>query len=279
MKAKEYWRRVRRVQPERTARRMRKSEPTRGSQHRLPIGFVGIDASLSGTGIAILDETDDAILAGDTVHRLYAWTTKSTVQKRAPEILSWYKPPKGVGNDHRHRLHRVAFLAEWTLQALRRACYRYREIIVGIEQYAHSGRGRGASDIHELVGAVKLWLWQVRIPFRLYAPTSIKLAATGNGQADKGDMKVAAWQKFKVDTTRLSDGGSNVVDALLTADLVRYEHEVRTGKVPLGKCPPAVRRVLSQKTKANPVELTKRPLVVRDDIISAQLVQPVFGDV
>jgi crossover junction endodeoxyribonuclease RuvC len=63
--------------------------------------------------------------------------------------------------------------------------------LVAYEGYAMgvpAGKGR-AFDLGELGGVLKLMLWERKIPILIVPPTSLKLFATGSGNADKEQVK------------------------------------------------------------------------------------------
>lgn len=63
--------------------------------------------------------------------------------------------------------------------------------LVVLEDYAHAA-AQGAHQIGELGGVIRLALHRRRIPHVEVAPASLKLYATGKGNASKDDVLVAA---------------------------------------------------------------------------------------
>jgi hypothetical protein len=128
---------------------------------------------------------------------------------------------------------------------------------------------------------VKAGLWQRGIPLRVYDPSSVKLASTGNGDAKKPDMVKAACTRFAALSAELpallqenENAAGNIADAALIAALLREELKVRAGRVPLDTLPERLRRVFLRVTKAAPEALTTRPFLERKGIDQPQ---PVFA--
>ena len=63
---------------------------------------------------------------------------------------------------------------------------------VGLEGYAYSSFTNNLTQIAEMTGLLKYFLYQSAIPYNIYTPTSIKKSATGKGNAKK-DMMYEAW--------------------------------------------------------------------------------------
>jgi Holliday junction resolvasome RuvABC endonuclease subunit len=245
-------RRIRRVVPERAP------SPDQGCR---PIVVVGIDPSITGTGVAVF--------VGDAVRYVWGWTDRAVLQKRSPGVLSFYAPPKSA--DRRHRLDRIERLVDWTMGRVRRAV-ELGEVHVAIEGYAFAGRGRNVHDIYEMVGCVKQRLWEADIPFRVYDPGSVKLAATGYGNADKGDMKLAAWQHFSLDFTKMGAAGGDLADAVLIGSLLRDELRLKRGDVLPKDLRSDVRKVLERTTKTQKDPLMSRPLIRRTGFVAAKVI-------
>jgi Holliday junction resolvasome RuvABC endonuclease subunit len=220
--------------------------PAAGDKPRV---CIGIDASLVGHSIAIIDQ-------GGAVEWVNGWTDKPATQKRHPEHLSYFKADE-ASDDH-SRLHRIHFLFEWTKAVIndwREGC----DVHVAIEGYAFSGKGVRASDLHELGGRIKQWLMLEGIPFRVYIPTSIKKAWTGAGNADKALMQMACYKLTDLDFTQIAQGGDGLADAVLIGMLLYHELARKDGVKT--KAPKSLWDVLTKKTKAEPIPLVKRRLV------------------
>lgn len=213
---------------------------------------IGVDPSITGTGLAVFRD-------GELVH-YKAWTEIKTLYKKHSDVLCWYCPPKG----HRSlgdRARRIWMVVDWILQEIDQATMHGGRTAVAIEGYAHSARSRSMSDLHELGGQIKRGLLTRGIPFRIYDPLSIKIAATGEAMADKGDIKIACLQKLDLSVTKYGKAGENISDACMIGWLLEQERALRDGRVELKHADPNVRRVMLRTTKPEPVAFISLPLI------------------
>jgi Holliday junction resolvasome RuvABC endonuclease subunit len=214
---------------------------------------VGIDPSLSGTGIAAV--------SGSMVIDYYGWTTKKTEQKRNSR-LSWMKFPAKA--DERDRVWRTETVAGWVSDVVLYLQRKYRkDAFIALEGYSFNSRSSRASDIHELCGLIKLHLWREEIPVRIYPPSTLKMAVTGRGDADKGDMKIACFRKFNLEVTEIGSAGENIADAVLLAGLLSAELAIRDGRMTMEDLDAHARRALLHTTKKEPEAIISRPFLLR----------------
>ena len=66
---------------------------------------------------------------------------------------------------------------------------------INIEGYSFGSRGSAVFDVAELGGIVRWHLHTLGYEYRIVSPSSLKKAATGKGNADKGAMLAAAIRK------------------------------------------------------------------------------------
>lgn len=125
--------------------------------------IIGIDLSLTSTGIAIWD-------AG--------WDMTTTIK---PGAL------RGV-----HRLDFIKGAVEH---------YAYRSHIAVIEGYSYGSRNSRQHSIGEAGGLVRHSLWAQNITTVEVPPKTLKKFATGNGNASKQDMIEAAAEKFNAEVS------------------------------------------------------------------------------
>ena len=160
--------------------------------------ILGLDLSLSNTGVAIIDKKS----------RLRGWRSIKT------------DPSDGT------KIERIDYIAELILEQVEL----YNPHLIIIENYAFSRR-TAIADLAELGGIVKRELWRFTgVPecWMLMAPSHCKKEFTGKGTASKDEMIAAAQPWFDAyslgqptDIDRLND---NVCDALALAEVGRREY-------------------------------------------------------
>ncbi|MFE3202145.1 Holliday junction endonuclease [Embleya sp. NPDC059237] len=147
-----------------------------------PPRVVGLDLSLTGTGVARYDGTTTCVksptLQGDA--RLVAIARAVEDAIRCVDPNTGAVPPLTHGNP----------TADLTV----------------VEDLPRNARGAGATGMAQ--GAARVALVRLRAPYALVPPAALKKYATGNGNADKADMRMALYQRTGID---LRD--NNEVDA------------------------------------------------------------------
>jgi Holliday junction resolvasome RuvABC endonuclease subunit len=114
------------------------------------VNVIGLDLSLTSTGIATIDGTESL-----------------TTKLRGVERLDYL-------------LDRIQSLVIHTDGPL----------LVAIEGYSFGSKGRAVFNIGELGGVVRLMLFREGIPFVEVPPSNIKMYATGKGNANKDAVLV-----------------------------------------------------------------------------------------
>lgn len=230
--------------------------------------IIGLDLSLRGPGIAVL-------LDGGKLLHASAWTDLKGLQKDYRHLLSWFKISKNTEAD---RQHRIDMIVDWVCGSVDGLSRVAESVHVALEGYAFSKRSTGLSDIHELGGAVKGWLWSRGVPYRVYDPMTIKLAWTGKGNADKRDMLEACGRAYRdlwvggpghlLGLGELAERdemvASNIADAVLIAALLHEELELKAGRSRLDHLDPSLRRVMIRTTKSEPEALVSRPFITME---------------
>jgi Holliday junction resolvasome RuvABC endonuclease subunit len=96
-------------------------------------------------------------------------------------------------------------------------------VIEGYAMGAQSARSR-VFDIGELGGAVKVMLHRYKIPIMIVPPTSLKMYVTGNGRAEKTELKAVLKKWFRKKYATLDE-----VDAFGLFLLAAYREKVFGG--------------------------------------------------
>ena len=143
--------------------------------------ILGIDASLSGTGIVVID-------------------SKGTIL---------YQENLGTKLKSYERL-------DYILWKVLDACTDYDIKYTAIEGYAFLGSGR-ITDLAELGGIIKFFLWLKNYPLDIYPPGMIKKFITGKGNVKKDLMLLKVYKKFGIEFN-----DDNLCDAYCIAKLKLY---------------------------------------------------------
>ena len=140
---------------------------------------VGLDPSLTATGVAV-----DSLI---------------------PYVIS---PPRGDRG-----ATRLAYLDKRIRETV------YGADLVVIEGYSYGSKGAAAYQLGELGGVIRLAFHQMDIPVAVVAPPTVKMLATGKGNAKKEAVLAAAIRRLDY-----PGSDSNCSDALwlLQAALIHY---------------------------------------------------------
>lgn len=143
--------------------------------------ILGIDLSLTNTGLAVIDDADDL---------LDFKSIKTTPKERDPS-----------------RMDRI----KTEVIALANTCE-----VVGLERGVFGPHSD--SRVHEIGGLIKWALWKECFvegqDLIIVSPMTVKKFATGSGRADKNDMLMAAAQRYTFPRDH------NIADAIHIARLV-----------------------------------------------------------
>lgn len=236
--------------------------------------IIGLDLSINGTGIAILSENQ--------VKGVYGFTTKVGLQKQFKSVFSLIKYKKNTSSTNQDK---IALVFNFIDEIICRAKLLYDKMYVAIEGYAFSAISRGLTSMAELAGCVKSTLWFHNIPYRIYDPLSVKLAATGKGHAEKSDMIIAAKDYFPDAYDILNDinsadeaAASNIADSLLLAWLLQHELNIRCGKTRLEDAEKNVRAVMLRTTNSNPVAIISDDFIEKFNVNNLRIFKKVEGE-
>lgn len=211
--------------------------------------YVGLDLSLAGTGGVMLDGR------GELVSVLAFCTSKREVEKAQEPHVLVLSPPVKQG-DPKSMWKRTVFVSNvirsWIKEHAEPGC------LVGIEDHAFGARGTSIYQLGHLHGMVRRDLQDADKHWLLIAPTELKAAVTGKGNADKNAM-------MRVPTLKLDQkafGAStrnNVVDAYWLARLAMAYAECQRDKGMLNSIPGTFAKVL--------LPHAKRPGLLKRDIL------------
>lgn len=138
-----------------------------------------------------------------------------------PSQAGVLKPPRS----HSSGMRRL----DWIRAQVRMMCRHYDPAIVVVEGYSFGSKGQAVYGIAELGGVVRLALHDLRTPFVVVPPASLKKYSTGRGNAKKEEVLVAA-------VKRLGYHGhnNNIADAMWLRQMAA-DHYQAEGAVPMPK--------------------------------------------
>lgn len=134
---------------------------------------MGIDASLTATGLAVINGTK---LFSDVL-------SPPKDQNRGPARLSWFKDMFSV------------------------AIRTHHPELIFIEGYGFGAKNQ-AHSLGELGGILKVCIHESGVPFQIAPPTVLKMFATGKGNAEKDAVSKELFKRYGVDLMN-----NNAVDA------------------------------------------------------------------
>jgi crossover junction endodeoxyribonuclease RuvC len=164
-------------------------------QHKKPnlnICILGIDASLTHTGLVILNPANELIHA---------------------ETVS----PKTKGTQ------RLIDYGQYVEDFL----YKYEPAIAVMEGYAFTPAVGHAFGLGELGGIIKCELWKHGVPVHIVAPMSLKKFGTGSGKGDKNKIMLSVYRKYGIE---LKD--DDQTDAFILAQIGLRILQQKAGKIP-----------------------------------------------
>jgi len=150
--------------------------------------ILGIDASLTNTGIALIN------LNGKLIHS---------------DTIS----PKSKGT------YRLIYHES----SLEKLIFDYSPQIAVMEGYAYSPNAGMAFNIGELGGIYKTQLWKNRIPLYIVAPTTLKKFATGSGKGDKNKIMLNVYREYGLEF-KDDDQTDAFVLSQIGLKILQYKH-------------------------------------------------------
>lgn len=151
---------------------------------------------------------------------------------------------------------------------------------VSLEEYAFAATGK-ITMLAELCGNIKYRLFETGKKIRFYDPQTVKIFATGKGNAKKPDMydgyltvpykeDLSYLPQIKVHTRgknaglRNKDGISplsDIVDAFFICDILRHELGLKALVMSLNTVSSECKRIMTRTTKATKVDLLHQPFI------------------
>jgi len=205
--------------------------------------IVGLDLSINGSG-CVMNQLDSNL---DIIETNYMSFTQ--VKKNETDKIHYFKKKQ-----FKNSFEQTAWMLTKFFDFFDGCEY------ASVEDYAYGAKGRVFS-IGEFVGEVKrfiYWGWDDNnqgMKLRLVDPCSIKMWATGRGNATKEDM-VDVYDKVRKDPLKLDflprfkSPKDDIVDAFFIAELLQMELKLRRGLIQLKDLTEKQIQIFNRTTKS-----------------------------
>lgn len=223
--------------------------------------ILGIDLALNHTGAVLLVD--------GKLSQYWYWTASSKLAKLSKRGVKLTVPHQIKKDMHLRNLWRLEFIRKNLKKIIKEAKPHY----AGLEDYA-VGKSQGAHYLGEAGCLLRLSLAHARIPFRAYDPHSLKMFATGSGNAPKEivEPKVSqrwgvSFEKFRGEIKKSKtkevvkdcEISADLADAFVAAKLAETEVLLRQGKINLSDLlDDKQRQVFLRTTKTYPINILGR---------------------
>ena len=134
--------------------------------------IIGIDPSLTGSGMVVLEN-----------------------EQVKCELLIKSKPP--IEKNNVTEIERLVLIRDKIISIIKEN----PPDLVCIENLAFMAKGTSLTQLSYLNYAIRAYLWENNIKFLLVAPTTLKKFITGNGRAEKEEMMLEVFNKYKISFT------------------------------------------------------------------------------
>lgn len=215
--------------------------------------YLGLDLSLNHAGAVVVD-TD-----GRVVDYRFVSDKKGAVQRNARHGIR--APQKATKDAEQHQLDRMNFHRRWISDVTLVSGADY----VGLEGYAFAAVSNSSYQYGELGGLARYVLTRNGCKVRIHDPQSIKMWATGKGNALAADLLDAMpdagvrdeWKAIE-DGLKGQQAAEDLAVAYWIAHMVASEVLVRRGVKALVGFPEHRVRVFNRITKTYPANLLDR---------------------
>jgi len=168
--------------------------------------FIGVDPSLSNTGLVVLSHTGEVLTVGNTKEVLKAWHRQSKV----------------IRGSTKAQIYRLSIVQEYIMDSLCGYLVNPGMAHIGYENYSFDSTNR-AFSLGELGGVLKTGL--LKMPwagatFTLVPPTSLKQFAVGHGEVGKEAMMAQA----ALESSSMAGQSDDACDAYFLAKLAWYKN-------------------------------------------------------
>ena len=218
--------------------------------------IAGLDLSLNGSGCVIAD------LNPNTFEIIsYNYLSFTTIKKLSSDKIYYHK------KDHfRNRYLKYNWMIDKILKFINFSEH------IAIEGYSYASKGNSIFDIAEFSGIIKFKLLDYSYKLRIHDPSSIKMFATGKGNADKMVMQEAyilgtsnpLGLPDKIPLLKKkneSNPRADIVDAYYIMKLLHTELQLRNGIITIQNLSVKHLEIFNRVTKAYPVNILSTPFI------------------
>ena len=182
--------------------------------------IAGVDLTIKHPAIVVVEK---GVLAYCSV----LMAGGKTLHEQYPDVVQWYVPPSTQSDLAKWR--RNENVAKWIADRL----LAIDPAFTAIEGYAHGMRGRGFTDLVETTSLVQDALWHNGKGFKKYPPSTVKLFATGRGNATKEAMVTACLKQAGIDFSIYHTAAEHLADAYWCACLAEKDMAARISREPI----------------------------------------------
>ena len=217
--------------------------------------IIGADLSINSSGVVrmVLDDKTLEIKRQD-------YLSFTQVKKTATKDIIHYKK-----DDFRNDIEQN----KWMTERIISFCVTLGEPdYIGIEDYAFAARGL-VFNIAEFIGGFKSAVYDRRWKIRLYDPCTIKMYATGKGNADKVGIEDAYNKNHKGQLTGIDtlpeykSPKVDIIDAYFIAKILQVELKIRHNVIDIRKLSEMETKIFQRTTKGNPENLLVREFLAK----------------
>jgi Holliday junction resolvasome RuvABC endonuclease subunit len=217
--------------------------------------IIGADLSINSSGMVrlILDDKTLEIKRQD-------YLSFTQVKKTATSEIIHYKKERFKNNIEQNK---------WMTERIISFCITLGEPeYIGIEDYAFAAQGL-VFNIAEFIGGFKSAVYDRGWKIRLYDPCTIKMYATGKGNADKVAIE-DAFTKNHTGTFPTIDSlpeykspKIDIIDAYFIAKILQVELKIRHNVIDIRKLSEMETKIFQRTTKGNPENLLVREFLAK----------------
>jgi Holliday junction resolvasome RuvABC endonuclease subunit len=219
------------------------------------VTFVGIDCAMNHSAFVELNERGEMVR--------FCYTTDQPSSAKKHDWTYFLKKPAKMDQETWD-----AYRLDINYRTFSEVLRELRPSYAAIEGYAFDQTGR-AYQIGETCGALRRLLWGVvKIPHRVYDPSTLKMFAAHQGNCEKTEVADAVERRWACGFGEYNNTDKNrqteldLADAYTVAKILWTEWLLRHAMIGLGELDPKEIQVFQRVTKANPTNLLARDWIL-----------------